>query len=153
MGYIQELRALVGHRPLLMVGAAVIILDAQDRLLMQQRADNGLWGLPGGALEPGEALEDAARREILEETGCQVGALGLFGVFSGPEQFYTYPNGDQIYDVCITYWTRQLSGALTLDEESLDMRFFPLDSLPLDLNPLDRPIIASLLARGAVEFQ
>jgi len=67
MDYLASLRRFVGHAPLLMVGAAVLILDDHDRLLLLKRSDSGCWGPPGGAVELGEAVEDAARREVSEE--------------------------------------------------------------------------------------
>ena len=52
MGYIQELRQLVGRRPIIMVGATVLVINQYDELLMMRRTDNGCWGVPSGALEP-----------------------------------------------------------------------------------------------------
>ncbi|MED1941123.1 NUDIX domain-containing protein [Cytobacillus firmus] len=69
MGYVMDLRKIVGSRPLVITGASVIILDENNRLLLQLRKDNNCWGLAGGSLEPGETLEDVAKREMLEETG------------------------------------------------------------------------------------
>lgn len=144
MGYIKELRALVGSRPIIMVGTGVLLLR-ENKLLMQRREDNGLWGFPGGSLEPGESLEEAARREVLEETGVVVGQLNLFGVYSGKEQFYVYPNGDQIYDVGVVYWTTDFHGEMLKEAgESLELRYFALDELPADLMPLDRPVLEDL---------
>jgi len=68
MDYIIQLREYIGHRPILVVGAAILILDMQDRLLMMKRSDSGCWGLPGGATEPGEVVEDAAKRETLDRS-------------------------------------------------------------------------------------
>lgn len=48
MGYILELRKQVGHRPLIMTCAGVLLLNEKRELLLQKRADNGLWGYPGG---------------------------------------------------------------------------------------------------------
>ena len=67
MDYLLELRKLVGHRPLLMVGAATLIVDEQNRLLLLHRSGNDCWGPPGGAVELGEVVEDAARREACPE--------------------------------------------------------------------------------------
>jgi 8-oxo-dGTP pyrophosphatase MutT (NUDIX family) len=149
MGYIQDLRALVGSRPIIMVGAGVLLLR-EDKVLLQRRKDNGLWGLPGGSLEPGESLEETARREVLEETGLVVAGLKLFGVYSGRDQFYVYPNGDQIYDVCVVYATGEYNGEMAAEAgEVLELRFFALDDLPNNLTPLDRPVLDDLKRQAA----
>jgi 8-oxo-dGTP pyrophosphatase MutT (NUDIX family) len=72
MDYILQLRQYIGHRPILMVGAAVLVLDEEDRLLMMKRSDIGCWGIPGGSMEPGEIAEEAAKREAFEETNLEV---------------------------------------------------------------------------------
>lgn len=69
MGYIMELRKIVGKRPLIMAGAAVLLINEKNELLLQLRQDNNCWGLAGGALELGETLEQTAMRELFEETG------------------------------------------------------------------------------------
>ena len=46
--YIHEMRALVGHRPMILNTAAGALLDDQHRLLLQERADTGGWSFPGG---------------------------------------------------------------------------------------------------------
>jgi 8-oxo-dGTP pyrophosphatase MutT (NUDIX family) len=149
MGYIQELRALVGSRPIIMVGTGVLLFR-ENKVLLQRRKDNGLWGLPGGSLEPGESLEEAARREVLEEIGVVVDQLNLFGVYSGKDQFYQYPNGDQIYDVCVVYWTSDFHGEMVEEaDEVLELRYFALDELPGDLIPLDRPVLDDLKRQAA----
>ena len=91
--YILDLRKTVGHRPLLQVGASVIVVDSEGRILLQKRRDNGLWGYAGGSVELDEEVEKAAMRELFEETGLVVNELELFGVFSGKNLHYTYPNG------------------------------------------------------------
>ena len=58
MGYILELRKQVGHRPLIMTCAGVLLLNEKRELLLQKRADNGLWGYPGGSMELGESFKD-----------------------------------------------------------------------------------------------
>ena len=67
--YILDLRKIVGHRPLLQVGASVIVENELGQVLLQRRADNHCWGYAGGSVELDEVVEDAARRELLEETG------------------------------------------------------------------------------------
>ncbi|KOS02832.1 ADP-ribose pyrophosphatase, partial [Paenibacillus polymyxa] len=96
MNYIKELRELVGIRPKIMAGACVILIDEKGRLLLQQRTDNGLWGLPGGSMEPGENMKEVASRELFEEVGLEAEELELLDIFSGPELYYRYPHGDEV---------------------------------------------------------
>ncbi len=130
MDYILELRQFIGHRPILMVGAAILVVDAQNRLLLMKRSDSGLWGPPGGSTEPGERVEEAAKRETAEETGLEIGEMSLFGVFSGPELYYKYPNGDEVYNVTIVYLSRDFNGEVNLDGEHTEYRWFALDDIP-----------------------
>lgn len=142
MSYIRDMRALIGHRTLILVGACVLITDEQGRLLLQHRSDNHHWGILGGGMEPGETLEETARREVREETGLKMGDLVFFGVFSGPEYCYKYPNGDQVCDVNVVYLAEQVSGKLEADsDETLELHYFALDQLPSNLNPPDLPIL------------
>jgi 8-oxo-dGTP pyrophosphatase MutT (NUDIX family) len=145
MGYFHELRRKVGPRPLLMVGAAVLVVDDRGRVLLLERSDNGCWGPPGGALEPGESLEAAARREVREETGLELGDLELFGVFSGPELFYRYPNGDEVYNVSIVYRAQAPEGPVRLNEEHVRWGYFLPSELPDKISPPVRPVMAKFI--------
>lgn len=134
--YIKSLRRLVGHAPILQVGASVILLDGESRILLQRRADNGMWGYHGGAVELGEVLEDAAARELLEETGLDAHSLELYGVFSGPELRYTYPNGDEVCNVDVVYICRDWHGTpVPQPGEVEELKFFRLTELPDEISP------------------
>ena len=141
MDYMLQLRQYVGHRPILVVGAGILLLDKQNRLLMMKRSDNGCWGIPGGSLEPGEALESTAKREALEETNLQVGEMSLFGVFSGPELYYKYPNDDEVYNVSIVYSSRDLHGEIKLNDEHTEWNWFEADEIPEAISPPIKPVI------------
>ena len=137
MSYIEDLRKIVGHRPLIMVGAGILITDARGWLLLGLRTDNQCWGIPGGSMELHETLEETVRRETREETGLTVGKHSLYGVFSGPEFFYTYPNGDQVYNLSVVYLSSDFSGEIQTSEEHSAWEFFPPSQLP---DPLSQPI-------------
>lgn len=147
MNYVKHMRQYIGHRPLVLVGANVLLLDARRRrLLLQRRTDNGLWGLLGGGMEPGETLEQTARREVMEESGLEMGPLTLFGVYSGEALHYTYPNGDEVYDVNVVYVATVRRGVPRTDpDEGYELRYFPLDKLPADISQIDRPYIDQFL--------
>ena len=104
--YIMDLRKIVGHRPLLQVGASVIVEDDKGRILLQLRKDNGCWGYAGGSVELDEEVEEAAKRELFEETGLIANKLSLFGVFSHGRlsgdllHYALYPNADDVAGYC-----------------------------------------------------
>ncbi len=132
MGYVENLRKLVGHQPIILVGSVVIIIDELGRILLEQRKHPlGAWGLPGGLMELGESTEDTARREVLEETGLEIGRLELINVWSGPNNFAVAANGDEFFNVTIAYFTKDFQGVLAIDKkESLDLKFFEFNQLP-----------------------
>ena len=150
MDYIAELRKYVGHRPVIMAGATVLVVDGGSRLLMIRRSESGAWGVPGGAIEPGESAEETARRELLEETNLEAGEMELFGVFSGPELYYRYPNGDEVYNVSIAYLAHEVHGTLKLsDGEHSESGYFPLELLPEDISAPIQPILKKLLGSAS----
>lgn len=77
----EPLRAQVFARPTPLVVGDAAIIDADGRMLLIQRADNGLWAMPGGAFEVGETPAAGAVREALEETGVHAEPVALAGVF------------------------------------------------------------------------
>ena len=152
MGYIQEVRALVGTRPLVLVSAMVVILDDGGRILMQRRARTGRWHVPGGYLEPGESIEDTARREALEETALRVRRLELAGVYSGADFHWFAPNGDEIYNVTVAFVARNFVGEPQADgAEGTAVRFYVPKDLPADLGPPAGPVVEDLRRRGVLQ--
>ena len=139
---ILDLRKVVGYRPLIQTGAGVIVVDTAGRILLQRRSDNGCWDYAGGSMELGEEVE---------ETGLTARHLELFGVFSGEDMHYVYPNGDEVYNVDIVYICRDYSGELKSQEGEVDeLRFFEADRLPENISPPSRrPLERWLAERNA----
>ena len=138
--YIMDLRKIVGHRPLLQVGASVIVEDDKGRILLQLRSDNNCWGYAGGSVELDEVVEEAAKRELFEETGLIANKLSLFGVFSGKDTHYIYPNGDEVSNIDIVYICKDYSGELRCQKgEVNDLVFFEKYNIPDNLfKPIEK---------------
>jgi 8-oxo-dGTP diphosphatase len=129
--HIANLRAKVGHDLLMSPGVAAIILDESGKILLQRRSDNGRWGLPGGAIDPGEEPAEAVVREVREETGLHVVPVRVVGVYGGPDLHVQYPNGDEVMVISIAFLCRVIGGRLQIDQdESLELKYFSLDNLP-----------------------
>lgn len=130
--YLGQLRAIVGNRILLVPGARVVLENHVGEILLQQRSDFGVWGLPGGNAEVGEGLEAVAMREVLEETGLSVANLRPFGFGCDPAvETHTFPNGDQCQFFVLNFFSNTFSGDLRInDDESLAMRWHAKDKLP-----------------------
>lgn len=117
------------------LGVGVAVRSSDGKILLERRSDCGMWGLPGGKVEPGESLQKTACREVLEETGLVIGITKLIGVYSHPyERIATYPDNvihkiDVVMEGCI------LGGGLFLSHESLELRFFDLANLPKEVVP------------------
>ena len=134
MEYYKYLRQYVGHRPIILPGSVVIILNEQNDVLLQKRHD-GYWGLPGGLMDLGESFEEVAKREVFEETGLVVENLKLLNVFSGSEYYFKVPNGDELYSVTAVYYTKDISREMKIDySESEKMQYFSINNLPNELS-------------------
>ncbi|MEK4487015.1 NUDIX hydrolase [Psychrobacillus sp. FSL H8-0484] len=148
MGYIMDLRKIVGSSLLIMVGACVIVLNKENRILLQLRKDNNCWGLAGGSLEMGESLEQVAKRELFEETGLVANKLELFNVYSGEKFYYKYPHGDEVYNVVTAYICNDFEGVLKKEESEVqELYFFHFNEIPSNISPPDLPIIQEYIQK------
>ncbi len=131
--YIQTLRQKIGNDFLLLPSVGAVIFDDRGQILLQQARDDGLWYVPGGAVDPGEEPADAIVREMIEETGLAVEPKRIIDVVTSPP--ITYPNGHQVQYVAITFLCIVTGGHLRVaDDESIDLCYFAVDALP-ELRP------------------
>ena len=99
--------------PLLTVDC--VVFDARDRVLLIRRGNppfQGHYALPGGFVDVGETVEDACRRELMEETGVKAGKLTLIGVYSDPKRD---PRG---HSVAAAFLTRVRTATATAGDDA-----------------------------------
>ncbi|GAA4419596.1 NUDIX domain-containing protein [Georgenia halophila] len=143
--FVIRLRAHIGHDLLWLPGVTGVVLDDDDQVLLGRRADNGLWALPSGILEPGEEPAVGLIREIEEETAVVAEAVALTSVSAGHR--VTYPNGDVSQYLDLTFLCRYVSGeARVADDESIDVAWLCLDALPVDMTETSVERLAKALA-------
>ncbi|GIO36373.1 DNA mismatch repair protein MutT [Paenibacillus antibioticophila] len=142
MGYISELRELVGTRPIILTGVTIIVLNKDNQILLQKRTDTGDWGVIGGALELAETFEDAAKRELYEEAGLNSSGFKFITLLSGKDMYYKYPHGDEVYNAIVVFEAMNVSGIPTInDDEGLELKYFSLEESIDQLNPMTYKIL------------
>ena len=111
---------------------AMIFDEKKEKVLLVKHTYIDGWFFPGGALEPGETLEETAARELKEETNLHAESFSLLNVFSGKDFYYKYPNEDETYSVVVLYLANGVAGELKIsDGESRELAYFGKDELPL----------------------
>jgi len=120
----------------LIPAASAVVTDAEGRILMTRRSDNSLWTIPGGAMEPDEAIADTAIREVLEETGITVEVTGLVGVYSNPRHVIEYADGEVRQQFSLCFAARPVSGTPTTSSETREVRYLAVaEQAGLDIHP------------------
>ncbi|WP_433222150.1 NUDIX hydrolase [Microtetraspora malaysiensis] len=109
----------------------VVTNDAGD-ILMIRRSDNGNWAVPGGAIDLGESLPQAAVRETLEETGIVCEITGLVGTYTDPKHVILYTSdGEARQEFSIVLTARAVDGEPTPSDESREVRWVPRDQVEM----------------------
>lgn len=146
--YVSTLLTNMKELPVIGCSAGVIIMNELNEILLVHRSDNDTWGVPGGWLELGETVEEAARREIFEETGLTLGNVKFLGVYSGKKMHHVYPNGKQVFFVTNVFVSKDYSGnAIEDGTETKEISFFHVDNLPPVLNPPCKTILSDFIIK------
>jgi 8-oxo-dGTP pyrophosphatase MutT (NUDIX family) len=129
--YYRALREKIGHDLILYPAAGAVIPDAEGRILLQEKAAEPGWFIPGGAIEPGEHPEEALVREVAEETGLIVAPRKVVLVIGGAEYRYRYPNGDWVEITGLLYQCDVVGRSDgPLDAETKHLEYFSREALP-----------------------
>jgi ADP-ribose pyrophosphatase YjhB (NUDIX family) len=131
---IQPLRATVFSHPTPLAGGDAAVIDDKGRILLVQRADNGKWAMPGGALEVGETPAEGVIREALEETGVRCRAVSPVGVFDS--RLCGTSSRHHLYQ--FVFLCEPLSGEAEAPShavEVLNIGWFSESGLPEDIDP------------------
>ena len=107
----------------------VVVNDAGD-VLMIRRSDNDNWAVPGGAIDLGESMVQAAIRETREETGIECEITGLVGIYTDPKHLILYTsNGEVRQEFSIVLTAATTGGQPTLSSESSEVRWVPREDV------------------------
>ena len=108
----------------LVPAASAIVLNQEGKILLQLRSDTHVWALPGGAMEIGETIGQAAVRETKEETGLDVEPEYIVGVYTNPNHVVGFPNGEVRQQFSLCFACRLVGGDIKVSNESTEVGFF-----------------------------
>ena len=146
--FIKKVRKVIGHEPMLLPHAVVILFNEQNEILIEVRADDGYLDFPGGTVDINEEVIMTAKRELFEETGLIADELEPFNIYSGEITRYQYTSGDITYGVDVVYICKKYHGELKPQQEEVkELRFMKLSDIKGKLSPRNKQIVKDLYER------
>jgi ADP-ribose pyrophosphatase YjhB (NUDIX family) len=142
----------IGQEGELRIGSCAVIFDEdREKVLLTRRADNGLWCLPGGRMEPGESIEECCCREVFEETGLMIRTTRLIGIYSNRDQLVVYKDGNKVQMLVLSFEAAITGGALGTSTETMEARYVAFDELDtLEFHDRHKDRILDALASSPV---
>jgi ADP-ribose pyrophosphatase YjhB (NUDIX family) len=108
----------------------VAVSNDLGELLLIRRTDNDNWALPGGGVDIGESLPQAAVRETREESGIECEIIGLLGIYTDPQHVILYTsNGEVRQEFSVVLTARAIGGQLSASNETSEARWVRLDEV------------------------
>ncbi len=130
-------------RPLVAVGGVII---NGNKVLLVKRAhppNKDMWAIPGGKLEYGETLEDAVKREMLEETNLQVKIVNLLSLIQMIKEGFHY--------VILDFLCEVTGGDLKPASDAADAKFFSIDEIKnLDISPTTKEMLIRYINKDQI---
>ncbi|WP_406122100.1 NUDIX domain-containing protein [Streptomyces sp. NBC_00989] len=115
------------------------VVNNEGAVLMEQRSDNGRWGMPGGVQEVGEDIAGTVVREVLEETGIHVEVVGLVGIFTDPGHVIAFADGEVRQEFSLCFRAQPIGGKIKVSSESFAVRWISKTELDsLNISPTTR---------------
>ena len=108
----------------------VVVVNDAGEVLMIRRSDNDNWAVPGGAIDLGESMVEAAIRETREESGIECRITGIVGIYTDPRHVILYTsNGEARQEFSIVLTASAVSGTPTPSDESSEVAWVRREDL------------------------
>jgi 8-oxo-dGTP pyrophosphatase MutT (NUDIX family) len=110
--------------------ANVIVANDAGEILLIRRSDNDNWAVPGGGIDLGESVAEAAVRETREESGIDCQITGLVGIYSDPRHVILYTSDGEVrQEFSIVLTARPVGGNPRPSSETSEVRWVPIGQI------------------------
>lgn len=134
--YYLKLRKVIGKELLVYPVAAACIKNVKGEVLLVKKHSSGIWGFPGGGIEPTETVLQALNREIKEELNLDIRSPKLTAIYSSPRFDFAYPNGDRVHPLIFFFDCRVSNRQKFSPSQEIETaRYFSLNKLPPKMLP------------------